>query len=107
MRYEVLSEPFPLLPEGGTLTAHQLLAGMPPQQQGQQKKGQQPGAGAEPGVAGGGPRRYDIAVQATAAGRADCVITWVEYELAPGVWLSYAPHELQVGGSGGLARNSA
>ncbi|KXZ43839.1 hypothetical protein GPECTOR_79g118 [Gonium pectorale] len=75
-RYTQLSEPFPLLPH---LSAQELM--------------EQPekllGSG------GGGVRRHEVVVTAAAGGRADCVVAWLEYELAPGVWLSYAPHELQ------------
>ncbi|KAG2486746.1 hypothetical protein HYH03_014671 [Edaphochlamys debaryana] len=71
-RYALLSEPFPLLPD---ITARELLEA--------------------PHTVTGRVRRHDVIVTATRSGRADCVITWTEYELAPGVWVSYAPHELQ------------
>ena len=82
-RYSLLSEPFLLLPE---VSAQQLM--LQPQQV--------LGGGAGSVAAAGAARRHEVTVAPTAAGRADCVITWVEYELAPGRWLSYAPHELQV-----------
>ncbi|KAG2432543.1 hypothetical protein HXX76_008888 [Chlamydomonas incerta] len=89
-RYSLLSEPFLLLPE---ISAAQLM--LQPQQVlgggGGGSSSSESTAAATAAVA----RRHEVTVAPTAAGRADCVITWVEYELAPGRWLSYAPHELQ------------
>ncbi|GLI69344.1 hypothetical protein VaNZ11_013930, partial [Volvox africanus] len=100
LRYSLMSEPFLLLPEVHT---QELL--VHPEQLFIQPEAAATAASAAvvvatgfsgAGVARSGARkRHDVIAVPSSSGRVDCVVCWTEYELVPGVWLSYAPHEIQ------------
>ncbi|GIL74533.1 hypothetical protein Vretifemale_4525, partial [Volvox reticuliferus] len=107
LRYSLMSEPFLLLPEVNT---QELL--LSPEQLFTQSKASAtpPRPAAAPAAASAGSsdpadiaadarswarKRHDVVAVPSSSGRVDCVICWTEYELVPGVWLSYAPHEIQ------------
>ncbi|EFJ51147.1 hypothetical protein VOLCADRAFT_116501, partial [Volvox carteri f. nagariensis] len=107
LRYSPLSEPFLLLPEISTqqllLQPDQLLrapGGKAEASAAGSKDEAADGSGSCEGGGGSGsgstaPLRHEVLVVAASTGRVDCVVCWTEYELSPGVWLSYAPYELQ------------
>ncbi|PNH05633.1 Protein arginine N-methyltransferase 7 [Tetrabaena socialis] len=103
LRYRLLSRPFPLLPD---VTAQQLLhhpelalgaatSSSAPAPAAAAATVRQPGGCRTAAPAATAVRqrrrRHDVAVTATGSGRADCVVCWMEYELAAGVWLSDPP----------------
>ncbi|GIL48462.1 hypothetical protein Vafri_4979, partial [Volvox africanus] len=102
LRYSLMSEPFLLLPEFHT---QELL--VHPEQLFTQPEAAATAAATAAVVAtgssdadadvarSGGRKRHDVIAVPSSSGRVDCVVCWTEYELAPGVWLSYAPHEIQ------------